>query len=109
MTTGKTARSLGDADWLAAPALQRLLGVLDGGGEEARAVGGAVRNALIGLPVEEIDVATTALPEEVVKRVAAAGFKPVPTGIEHGTVTVVIDGKPFEVTTLRRDVETDGR
>jgi tRNA nucleotidyltransferase/poly(A) polymerase len=109
MTTGKTSRSLGDAEWLKAGGLQRLLGVLDGGGEEARAVGGAVRNALIGLPVEEIDVATTALPEEVVKRVAAAGFKPVPTGIEHGTVTVVIDGKPFEVTTLRSDVETDGR
>ena len=72
-------------------------------------VGGAVRNALIGLAVAEIDVATTALPQEVVKRVTAAGFKPVPTGIEHGTVTVVIDKHPFEVTTLRKDVETYGR
>ena len=72
-------------------------------------VGGAVRNALLGLPVEEIDVATTAVPEEVVRRVTAAGFKPVPTGIEHGTITVVIDKHPFEVTTLRQDVETYGR
>ena len=83
--------------------------MLDRDGEEARAVGGAVRNALIGLPVEEIDVATTAVPEEVVRRVSAAGFKPVATGIEHGTVTVVIDKHPFEVTSLRQDVETYGR
>jgi poly(A) polymerase len=109
MTGDASSRSLAGAEWLAAGALQRLLGVLDRDGEEARVVGGAVRNALIALPVEEIDVATTALPEEVVRRVAAAGFKPVPTGIEHGTITVVIDGQPFEVTTLRRDVETYGR
>ena len=92
-----------------AGALPRLLGVLDCDGEEARVVGGAVRNALLGVPIAEIDVATTAVPEEVVKRVTAAGFKPVPTGIEHGTVTVVIDKHPFEVTTLRKDVETYGR
>jgi poly(A) polymerase len=109
VTAGATSRSLGQAAWLSAGALPRLLGVLDGNGEEARVVGGAVRNALIGLPVAEIDVATTALPDEVVKRVTAAGFKPVPTGIEHGTVTVVIDKHPFEVTTLRQDVETYGR
>ena len=72
-------------------------------------VGGAVRNALLDMPIAEIDVATTAVPDEVVKRVTAAGFKPVPTGIEHGTVTVVIDKHPFEVTTLRKDVETYGR
>ena len=102
-------RSLSRAAWLSAGALPRLLGVLDKDGEEARVVGGAVRNALIGLPVAEIDVATTALPQEVVKRVTAAGFKPVPTGIEHGTVTVVIDKHPFEVTTLRQDIETYGR
>jgi poly(A) polymerase len=86
-----------------------LLGVLDSDGEEARVVGGAVRNTLLGMPIAEVDVATTAVPEEVVKRVTAAGFKPVPTGIEHGTVTVVIDKQPFEVTTLRKDVETYGR
>jgi tRNA nucleotidyltransferase/poly(A) polymerase len=109
MTDAAAPRSLAGAPWLSGGGLPRLLDVLNRGGEEARAVGGAVRNALIGLPVAEIDVATTAVPEEVVKRVAAAGFKPVPTGIEHGTVTVVIDGEPFEVTTLRRDIETDGR
>ncbi len=109
MTSGATSRSLAGESWLTAGALPRLLGVLDRDGEEARAVGGAVRNALIGLPVEEIDVATTAVPEEVVRRVSAAGFKPVATGIEHGTVTVVIDKYPFEVTSLRQDVETYGR
>ena len=103
------AQSLKDAAWLTGGPLPRLLCVLDRDGEEARVVGGAVRNALLGLPVGEIDVATTATPDEVMRRVEAAAFKPVPTGIEHGTVTVVIDKAPFEVTTLRRDVETDGR
>ncbi len=106
---GRTDRKLGDAGWLTTGALPRLLGLLDRDGEEARVVGGAVRNALLGVPIAEIDIATTAVPEEVVKRAAAAGFKSVPTGIEHGTVTVIIDKHPFEVTTLRRDVETYGR
>src|SRR4029077_13807936 len=100
---GRTDRKLSDAAWLTVGALPRLLQVLDCDGEEARVVGGAVRNALIDMPIHEIDVATTALPEEVVRRVNAAGLKPVPTGIEHGTVTVVIDKHPFEVTTLRQD------
>ena len=108
-TSGRTDRSLADAAWLSAGPLPRLLDVLDRDGEEARVVGGAVRNELLGEPIAEIDVATTAVPDEVVKRVSAAGFKPVPTGIEHGTVTVVIDKHPFEVTTLRQDVETYGR
>jgi tRNA nucleotidyltransferase/poly(A) polymerase len=72
-------------------------------------VGGAVRNALLHEPLGDIDIATTALPEEVVRRLEAAGCKAVPTGIEHGTITVVANGHPFEVTTLRQDVETDGR
>jgi poly(A) polymerase len=72
-------------------------------------VGGAVRNALLGEPISEFDVATTAVPQEVIRRATAAGFKPVPTGIEHGTITVVIASRPFEVTTLREDVETFGR
>jgi poly(A) polymerase len=101
--------ALGDAAWLANGEAGRLLKLLDSDGEEARIVGGAVRNALLRLPVNEIDIATTALPNEVVRRVEAAGWKSVPTGIEHGTVTVLIAGKPFEVTTLRRDVETYGR
>ena len=83
--------------------------MLDRDGEEARVVGGAVRNTLLGEPHGDIDIATTALPDEVIRRVEAAGFKAVPTGIEHGTVTVIADGRPFEVTTLREDVETFGR
>ena len=106
---GRTDRKLTGVPWLAAGPLPRLLGVLDGEGEEARVVGGAVRNTLLGLTPHEIDVATTAVPEEVVRRVEAAGFKAVPTGIEHGTITVVVDKIPFEVTTLRQDVETFGR
>jgi poly(A) polymerase len=98
-----------DPPWLRNGPLPRLLDVLDRDGEEARVVGGAVRNELLGEPVGEIDIATTAVPEEVMRRVQAAGFKSVPTGVEHGTVTVVVDGKPFEVTTLRQDVETFGR
>jgi poly(A) polymerase len=89
--------------------LADLLAVLNGGGEETRIVGGAVRNLLLGLAVGETDLATTAQPKTVIDRVTAAGFKAVPTGIEHGTVTVVASGQPYEVTTLREDVETDGR
>src|SRR6202044_3669770 len=63
----------------------------------------------MGLPLSDIDIATTAVPDEVIRRAAAAGLKAVPTGIEHGTVTLVVDGRPFEVTTLREDVETFGR
>ena len=100
---------LADAAWLREGPLPRLLTVLDSDGEEARVVGGAVRNALLREPIGEIDVATTALPDEVIRRVTAAGFKAVPTGIEHGTVTVIVDGTPFEVTTLRQDIETFGR
>jgi len=106
--SGRTDRKL-DAAWLREGALPRLLAILDRDGEEARVVGGAVRNALLGEPVHEHDVATTAVPEEVTRRVTAAGFKAVPTGIAHGTVTVVIGKEPFEVTTLRQDVETYGR
>jgi poly(A) polymerase len=100
---------LGEAAWLREGVLARLLTVLDREGEEARVVGGAVRNALLGEPIGDIDIATTAPPEEVVRRTTAAGFKAVPTGIEHGTVTIVVDSRPFEVTTLREDVETFGR
>lgn len=94
---------------LTRPGVAKLLEALNGDGEETRIVGGAVRNALMDRPVSDIDCATTALPQEVMRRASQAGFKPVPTGIEHGTITVVVDGTPFEVTTLREDVETDGR
>ena len=97
------------APWLFAGPVPRLLALLDADGEEARVVGGAVRNTLLGLPVSDIDVATTALPEVVMQRATAAGLHVVPTGIDHGTITVVVNEKPFEVTTLRQDVETDGR
>ena len=95
--------------WFSKPALQRILALLNADGGEARIVGGAVRNALMGMPVADIDMATTLPPQDVVERAQSAGIKAVPTGIEHGTVTLVLDGEGFEVTTLRRDVETDGR
>ncbi len=97
------------AEWLKTGVLARLLAILNGEGEEARVIGGAVRNALLGEGIDEIDIATTAVPDEVVRRVERAGCKAVPTGIDHGTVTVVAEGAPFEVTTLREDVETFGR
>jgi len=100
---------LADAPWLTAGGTARVLELLNANGEEGRVVGGAVRNALLGLTPGDIDIATTALPDEVVRRAKAAGIKSVPTGIDHGTVTLVIDGQPYEVTTLREDTETFGR
>lgn len=97
------------AAWLTHGSLAQILDILDRDGEEARVVGGAVRNALLGQPVAEIDIATTALPDEVLRRAQAANLRAVPTGIDHGTVTLLSGGVPFEVTTLREDVETYGR
>lgn len=94
---------------LADPAVARVLATLDGDGEETRIVGGAVRNALIDLPKTDIDLATTATPDVVMRRAKDAGLRCVPTGFDHGTVTVIVAGRPFEVTSLREDVETDGR
>lgn len=94
---------------LARPGPARLIAALNADGHEARIVGGAVRDALMGRRVEDVDIATTRLPEDVIAVAGAKGWKAVPTGIEHGTVTVVIDHVGHEVTTLRRDVETDGR
>ncbi|WP_313616797.1 CCA tRNA nucleotidyltransferase [Agrobacterium sp.] len=101
--------SIAGQDWFSKPALQRILGLLNADGGEARIVGGAIRNALMDMPVGDIDIATTLLPQDVVERAKEAGIKAVPTGIEHGTVTLVADGEGYEVTTLRRDVTTDGR
>ena len=95
--------------WLQDAAVQRVFALLNADGGEGRVVGGAVRNALMGAPISDVDFATTNLPQVVMERAAAAGIKAVPTGIDHGTVTLVIDGRGFEVTTLRQDVETDGR
>ena len=103
------APRLGDAPWLRSGPAARVLALLNGDGEQARVVGGAVRNALLDLPIGDIDIATTALPDEVIRRARGASIKSVPTGIEHGTVTLVLEGQPFEITTLREDVETFGR
>ena len=96
-------------DWLDRPATQSVCAMLEAAGHKALLVGGCVRDALLGRPVGDIDIATDALPEAVMQLAGAAGLKPVPTGIDHGTITVVADGIPHEVTTFRRDVETDGR
>ncbi|HEX4507356.1 MAG TPA: CCA tRNA nucleotidyltransferase [Alphaproteobacteria bacterium] len=95
--------------WLDAKATRTLIAALDAGGIDFRFVGGAVRDGLLGRKVSDIDVATPAMPEGVVRAVEAAGLKAIPTGLAHGTVTVMVGRQPFEVTTLRRDVETDGR
>lgn len=105
----KSINISGKADWLNAKPLQALFDALNRDGGEARVVGGAVRNTLLGTKVSDVDLATTHLPQETVRLAKDAGFKAVPTGIEHGTITVVVQGQPFEVTTLRQDVETNGR
>ena len=104
-----TTPSLSSQPWLTGDATKRLFAALLKGGGEARFVGGCVRNALLGAAVADIDVATTILPDDVAARLSAAGITTVPTGIAHGTVTAIIDRTPFEITTLRRDVSTDGR
>ncbi len=109
LADGALAR-LARADWLHDDATQRVLGLFPAAGAEARVVGGAVRNTLLDLPASDIDIATTAPPGTTMALADRAGLKAVPTGLDHGTVTVVAaPGKTFEVTTLRHDVETDGR
>lgn len=100
---------LDDAEWLIRPQTQAVFRAIEAGGYSARAVGGVVRNALLGEAVADVDIATTAPPGEVMRLAAAAGLRGVATGLEHGTVTVVADHIPFEVTTLREDIETFGR
>jgi tRNA nucleotidyltransferase/poly(A) polymerase len=101
--------SLRDWPLLKEPSLKTVLTALDGESRATRIVGGAVRDALLDRPVTDADLATVFLPPEVIARAETAGLKAVPTGIDHGTVTVIAEGRPFEVTTLRRDIETDGR
>lgn len=103
------AERLPAADWTRRADLAALFAAIDPEGDSARYVGGAVRDTLISLPVNDIDVATKLEPGAVVKRLAAAGIRSVPTGIAHGTVTALLKGGPVEITTLRRDVSTDGR
>lgn len=88
---------------------QPVFALLEGAGYRALAVGGAVRNALFGVPVADMDIATDALPETVMALAQEAGMKAVPTGIDHGTITVVLAHTPFEITTFRKDIATDGR
>src|SRR5258706_2941524 len=102
-------RSLGSDEWLSCADTQAVFRMLAAGGFESRVVGGAVRNALLGRPVTEIDFATTALPDDVIRLAHDARLRAITTGLDHGTVTVISGGTPFEVTTLRKDVETDGR
>ena len=101
--------TLSRARWLHEPALQRVFAIVAGAGGEARVAGGAVRNALLGEPIVDTDIATSLPPQTVMEAFKAAGLSVHPTGIDHGTVTAVLDHKPFEITTLRHDVETDGR
>jgi tRNA nucleotidyltransferase/poly(A) polymerase len=101
--------SLVDADWLTHPSVRAVFAALDVEGDESRVVGGAIRNALMQRPVGDIDFATTAVPDVVAARAGQAGIKVVPTGVEHGTLTLVAQGRAFEVTTLRQDIATDGR
>jgi poly(A) polymerase len=97
------------AQWLNSPALKRVVAALTDGENIPRLVGGAVRDCLLGLAVADIDLATPIHPKDVMKRLEQSGIKAVPTGIDHGTVTAVAGGQNFEITTLRRDVSTDGR
>ncbi len=97
------------AHWLTEARAQRVFSILVDAGFKAYAVGGCVRNELLGAPIRDVDFCTDAPPETVTKLTISAGLHVVPTGIDHGTVTLVVDGQGFEVTTFRRDVETDGR
>ena len=98
-----------DPQWLHWPQTQKLVAAFAPQKDSLRFVGGAVRDALVGKEVKDVDAATILLPEATMALLEKAGIKAIPTGIAHGTVTAAIDGKTFEVTTLRRDVQTDGR
>lgn len=97
------------AGWITDTATQNICQMLTGAGYECYFVGGCIRNAILNAPVNDIDISTNALPDRVMALAKDAGLHPIPTGIDHGTVTVVVSGAPFEITTYRRDIETDGR
>ena len=99
-----------NADWLNASATQQVIAALEATRSNcARFVGGCVRNTLMDRPVDDVDIATQLKPEETLEALETAGIRAIPTGIEHGTITAIVDHQPFEITSLRRDVETDGR
>lgn len=98
------------ADWLSAPTTVRVVAAIDAvEPNSVRFVGGCVRNSIMGRPVDDIDLATTLLPDQTLSALNRASIRAIPTGIEHGTITAIVDEQAFEITTLRRDVETDGR
>ncbi len=103
------AARLAPQPWMTAPESRAVFDALVAGGADARFVGGCVRDAWLGRPVKDIDIATHAPPERVMELLAAAGIRAIPTGIAHGTVTALSGGRPYEITTLRRDVESFGR
>ena len=109
MSDLKPVKTIEVQDWMASSETQSVMNVLNSKGQKALFVGGCVRNAVLGEAVEDVDIATIWTPEQVMEKLEEAGIKAVPTGIEHGTVTAVIEKKTFEITTLRKDVETDGR
>ena len=96
-------------DWLTRVETQAVFAMLEQAGHQVFAVGGCVRNALLGVAVSDVDMASDATPERVIALAKAAGLKPIPTGIDHGTITVVSGGIPHEITSFRKDVATDGR
>ena len=109
MTEGEKRCRIAPQPWMVEPATRRLLGALSAGGVEARFVGGSVRDALLGRPIDDIDIATPASPERVIELLEKTGIKVVPTGLTHGTITAIVPPRHFEITSLRRDVETYGR
>ncbi|USQ96483.1 CCA tRNA nucleotidyltransferase [Caulobacter sp. RL271] len=106
-----SSETIGPAPWMTLPKTQAVIAALEarGGPGCARFVGGCVRNTLMGKPIDDIDIATTLTPDAVIAALEQAGLRAIPTGIDHGTVTALSAGRPYEITTLRKDVETDGR
>lgn len=111
MGTSVNIETIGVAPWMALPETQAVVAALEARGFPgcARFVGGCVRNTLMGKPIDDIDIATVLTPDEVIGALGAARLRAVPTGVDHGTVTAISGGRPYEITTLRRDVSTDGR
>jgi poly(A) polymerase len=103
--------TIGVQPWMSLPATRAVIEALEARGFAgcARFVGGCVRNALLKKPIDDVDIATTLTPDQVTEALEAAGIKVVPTGVDHGTVTAISEGRPYEITTLRKDVSTDGR
>jgi len=97
------------ADWLKKPGVEKITRLLSDAGFEIYFVGGCVRNSLLNRPVDDIDLASNARPDQIQNLARAAKLKTIPTGIEHGTITVISEGTPYEITTFRQDIETDGR